>query len=302
MIYIRIALVTAACTVLASCNLFLRGRLDSEAVEGEKVVITLSRVRPQQTQVRSVGLPAIGSVAGVVVGLAVDFVQKQLEEEASAYEAQFSGSTSSTGNGIPGRLRVQRYVKGSETACFEFQADLVSLPLAKAADADPSTPTIFMMRLVPRSLRIDKTKAKILSDDAVWWLLPTAWYGKLFKTSGHHVGVEVSVTIEAVWWDAKRQQLVRQAMPYLVPPVSVDLDVRGASPTTRTASFEYPAEQGTEWQGVFPDAAVFNARVTVTERDPSNARKYLLAAAKVVGEERKRIVEEVTRVVGGQGH
>lgn len=281
---------------LGACQAFLPARGDSEFRDDEKIAVVLSPSAPGDLAPDPGSAfapePFSASIAvAALVGLAVDAAAEGLEREADRYSSEyivvdsFAGST--WAESLPGQVAVTRTVKQGDA--LEFRASFEAVELRTKTGADMVGAGFYVMRMNPTELKILRSRAKVLSDDPFWWLLPTTWFGKLFREGSHQLEIDIDVVVDASWWDSKSRKMVTQTMDFSLSPMKYDMDkdeVVGAMPKSA-------------WQGPIPVGAFLTARVAVTEKDSSNAAEYLNDAAKAVRENRSKIVDFAVDQSGG---
>jgi len=145
-----------------------------------------------------------------------------------------------------------------------------------------------MFQVVPLELRIERAKAKVLSDKWFTWILPWAWFSKLIRVPGHEIGIDIALQIDAYWRDAAQVQQIQTVAALETKISAYDLDRK---PTLRAGS-GLP-ENGPGWlvgvpvshgpDGTPVGLGTFVVKATITERDTSNAKQYLEDAAQLIG-------------------
>lgn len=278
-------------------------------------------------------LPAIVAQAGAwAAGAAVDFVARELNEEADRYTAQYEGrvffdrfwtrelSAEGPAELTPvqaraladggAELRVRRASMRQTYLGFELRratrahSPSFRLVVGLAPSADQQ---VFSM--APLMVERASSKAKILADRG-WTYLPIP-YGWLLD-AGDEVATHVDLEVLATWRTAKDKTGEQSIRTDKIASLSFDLpDQRlpsgsgaegergAAAPADVVAG---PGSRG-GWFGAIPTSYDFRGRdvglgtgsirVLVTERDPSNAKRDLEKASEAVAKQKDRVTEKV---------
>ena len=196
-------------------------------------------------------------------------------------------------------FKVRRDLKGKKG---DTNAFLLICGIAPSADGQ-------MWRIAPLRFKTEYGKAKVLSDQAGWWLLPTTWFRWLFGSSGHEIDTEVNVEVDAYWRGKDQTANVTKAAGFDMKFPAYDLDKRlvlhqSASPTNPPAGEGKLTTGPSGWllglpvsydvYGAPVGRGTYSLKVLVTERDKSNAKKYLEEGAKLVGENKSKITGAVS--------
>jgi hypothetical protein len=248
-------------------------------------------------------IPGAADVAGAVVGAAVDFVKAQLEQEAELYEAQFGARRAfdkfwTYCQSTDGKLiRVQTYAgfevvrttdatrkaladgKATDDAAFRFVCALVP-------SADQSA---FLIK--PLSLDLAASRAKVLSFELPYDFLSVLWTWLL--DTGDRVDVKLELTMDALWIDKDQRQHIERVSQDTIDVGKITL---GSSlDAVKLEAFEQgwiaAIPVSTAPRQAQPGRGTFWLGAKVTERDPSNAREYILKAAEELGERRDDLVK-----------
>jgi len=161
-----------------------------------------------------------------------------------------------------------------------------------------------MLRVAPIYYQAGYAKAKVLSDEWFSWLvLPV--FGKLLKVPGHYLDVEIGVELDGYWRAPDQQLRTTRVAAFTTQVNGYDLDTSqallpdaGLGSGTGGWLVGVPVSygpEGTPAVGRGSEAGTFALRLIVTERDSSNAKKYLLRAAELVGERGKQLAEDVAK-------
>jgi hypothetical protein len=225
-------------------------------------------------------------------------------------------------------------IKGCEKEAFHLICGI-----APSADGQ-------MLRIAPLQFRTSYSKAKVLSDQWGWWFLPTAWIGKLFRTTGHEIDTEVNVEIDAYWkgkdqtmnitkvagfdmkfpsYDIAAQKFLRRSVRReKAPETDADRISTAKQPQVGNPRDSSKSKRAGEFQNDIPNEAhlstpasgwlvglprsydasgqlvgtgTFSLKALVTERDKSNAKKYLEEAGKLIAESKSKVTDAVKKAV-----
>ncbi|MGQ0551698.1 MAG: hypothetical protein ACT4PU_00590 [Planctomycetota bacterium] len=261
--------------VLAGCNALLPAHPASQATDDERLVLepltaeNISKLVDEgklEERDRIVDQAGTSSLMAAAVAYAVDAVKQAFADEAATYEAQYSVGRALQGFWTSGGqdqlhrgFRLRRYTENR----VEGDTDLDLICLFKPSDDKTA------LMIQPAYVHLTRAKAKILHfDPRTFWTALWIWA----LDTGDRADIRVRVQMEGFWskkdgqfgrtsladcsFDSKGQQLgttVRNLEPagwFLGVPVSeTPLGVKG---------------KGNYW-----------LRVTVTERDPSNAKEFV---------------------------
>lgn len=255
---------------VSGCSVFLPPNLNSEHTEGERVEIELLKEDQfkkdpsferdyreafdlqddgdfRQVFPKDMGAEAAVDVAGGVaalVGVAVDFVEKELRKEASRYEAQFGATLTGdrfwvTGTASAPKLNsalatrvLKRDFEGDsatpktrsevktyrilETPDLKLRMNYVGFRVRRTIPAHdepafdlwcgicPSADGQ-LLRIAPLRFRTTRAKCKVLSDSLWWWLFPPTWLGKVLRNGGHEIDTTVSIEFDGYWKDREQR-------------------------------------------------------------------------------------------------
>jgi len=272
-------------------------------------------------------LPALAApAAGLAAEFAVDYVRKQLEEEATKYTAQFDALAyfddfwvmetadllleSAKGHGLYRRETSykQRYC-GIEVARTTSDHGPDDPAFRLRLGMAPSKDQQFLVT-APLSVVTRAAKAKVLDDR--WWT-QVLLYGFALDADDEvstHVDVELAAVrrtqapgpSDAVY---RAEKLL--ALSFDLPRQNLDqpkeLTVSGASANdtlpTRVGGWFGAVPRSFDERGVPVGEGTGTVRVLVTERDPSNAKKAVEQAATQLSNAKEKIVEKVKEGVTG---
>jgi len=255
------------------------------------------------------GLRSVSSLMALLVPLAADYITDRIDEEATRYEAQYAATQTVDDFWQRGPIGVrkdwtQRYLglEITRRTTAHDPAVRIVLGLAPVAEKD-------RLKVAPLHVSVASSKAKVL-DTTPWSFLPPLWWQFLLEAGQL---VDVSLRLES------RSSVVDQ-------PPNADGGVARASTATLIETSSEPREVSLghfdlsaprPWRarehggevgviGTLPlpmvstaarndgtvlVAGVLGVSATVTERDPSNARKFLTKLSKSVKEQAARYVE-----------
>jgi hypothetical protein len=263
-------------------------------------------------QIKPMVIPPM--IVGAAVGFAVDYVKKELEEEATRYEAQFKGTVTDDAF-----WRVEREVKdfklistanGTNTVKFSTDTFLWQryfgfrvtrkikgeLAFELVCGIAPSKDKQFL-KIAPLYTRTTKAKAKILSNKLYQnlHLIPV-----LMRWPTEEIEQTVHVEMTGFWkknQDVNVTTLAGSDMflynynlgkrSAIVPEKENDR----ASGWISSVPYSVDSKGEPLWNDKARDHSlgVFTLKVTVTERDPSNAKQKLESAAKLVGDNKDKL-------------
>ncbi len=267
----------------------------------------------------------LSGLAGVLVGAGIDYVQKKLEQEAELYEAQFVATGAFDefwGKPAEAALKVGGKAVVTDNADpvmrITWKQNYRALVLRRWTEEHPKPdpgdlkegdariqpafelvcelyPSVGQQafRIRPVYLKVNSTRTKIL--DCRGWAFLWAW---AFDTADA-VDLPVNIQLDAIWRDAKQQSRNEKIANFTFSVDDYDLDGDDAGETKALKSGQI-GQQGGWFLGVPPSSdaggtlvgrGTFVATITVTERDPSNAKEYLEKGAKALGENKDKIVK-----------
>lgn len=279
----------------------------------------------------------LAALATFVAGLAVDAVVSQLRTEATRYEAQFSDTRAFAGfwkTGQGGQTaastvtdRQEKTYKKRDVTKPDLTLESVTRTIVTENSIVPSleqnylalevtrsvndgcafllvigiapSPDQQMFRLAPLVFVTNRTKAKVLGDEAWTWLPPMV-FGKLFRAPGHHIDSEVNVQIDAYWRGSDQQLHTSTVAAIVMKFLSYNIN----RPQPRLAG----AGSASGWLLAMPvsyqaDGRVapvkeatygtFSVKVVVTERDKSNAKRLLEEGATLIKEHKADIIKQL---------
>lgn len=240
----------------------------------------------KETKVRSAGASALS----LLIPLAADYVTERIDEEANRYEAQYEArqtvddfwERAQTADGKKSTWK-QRYLgveltrSTKQTRAGSKPAFRIVLGLSKVAELD-------RLKLAPLRLEMNSAKAKILDTNAWSFLPPLLWHHLLESGSEVQVDLGLQTTTGAIG-SASEGAVDATTAPKSLELPHYDLD----APTVwHAATADGPIHRKvvgvlplpmisskTREDGSIESAGVLEVALVVTERDPSNARKYL---------------------------
>ena len=255
---------------------------------------------------RSAGLIAslAEPVAAMVLKLGIDFVQGQLEAEASMYTGEFQRRSAfchfykylplaekltirTTNVGGFEMTRLTEGSWGSEKEAFKLVCAIKPLEENR------------IYALQPVYYKMSLAKAKVLAYRGwKFWCYPYLW---AFGPSDR-LNTSVSYKIQSIWIDKDDQSQVKAVANDTFTLDGVKLD--GEAPwrsklEARNIRSWFPAPPTSFRQpSSFDTGGVFWLNVTVTEKDPSHAEKYITDAVETIKKEREGWIKEGSEAVG----
>lgn len=213
-----------------------------------------------------------------LIGYAIDFIKAELDDEAKRYERQFDAVIYDDGFWIAEEdykwgafelTRTTKSTRGTDTRpAFRFVCAIV-----------PSVhdPNVFLLK--PLFFQVTSAKAKVASSKST-------------------ISVKVNVVIDAMWWDPK-SELLKTGKIALTTWKIGGYDIAKQKPKFFSEKGTQPHTAG--WFGAVPlthpdatSGGAFKLTVIVTERDESKAANYIERASKMLGENKDRIVNQLT--------
>jgi len=294
---------------------------------------SLSEVAAAVSEFKPAALPLLAApLAGLAADFAVSYVKRQLEREATKYEAQFEGLA------FVDRfwLRDVQPVDLKDQGALQKALDQKHLTLTKVAirqryygfevlrttedhgSGDPafrlvcgiapsSDHQVFL--LAPLLLETKAAKAKVLS--ARWWTYVPIPYGWALDASDE-VSTRINIELTAIWRERQADAFDQRFQTDKLISFSFDVPNQDLSdPKPLTVPNGLPRNIG-GWFGSVPIS--FDAlnqpvgtgtavlRVLVTEKDPSNAKKRLEEAADQVEKQRETIKTKAGETVNNLPH
>ena len=318
---IVIALSGAILVISSGCKVLIPAHKNSDARKGEKVQIKLidlqsvSKVPDFEDQYeKAFGFKpgdaanskfaiAAAPIVAAAAGFVMDYVSKQLAEEAKQYEAQFGDTLYDD--------------KFWET---ESQQSYYGLEITRSVEGEPAAyrlvcgiaPTSDKQLLVMKPLifQTKKAKAKVVGNGPASYL---AIYPHIFKKPGKEINSSVDFTITGYFRDTdqKMKTVPMGAFSFKFPgydistaPIlkwGVAAGEKGVGEISHqssgvfdTAPFSYGLdEKGKPVPAVKKPFGVFSVTVSVTETDTSNAKENIEKIGKLVSEQKPKVLELV---------
>ncbi len=262
--------------------------------------------------------------AAAIIGMAVDLTAAELRRESTEYESQYG--VVKAGDRFWVAFKDDKDAKATIPVPYDELHQHYYAIRVKRAAGEPVEPAFElvigiapsfdrqMFQLAPLRLHVPHARAKVLSDERRWWPVATTWIGRLFRTSGHEIDVSAALSVEAYWKDDKQQlqaaKLATSEWRFPSYDIATPLIRRAACPSESKdcASMEsaasgwlmsIPVSLAPGNTSLVPGRGTFAVEVTITERDRSNAKQYLETAARLLSEQKPKIVEQVGRRLGG---
>jgi hypothetical protein len=158
-----------------------------------------------------------------------------------------------------------------------------------------------MFKVVPLSFVARKAKAKVLSDEWFSWVMVLPMAGKLIRDPGHEIDVDFDLEIEG-YWKGKDQRLqvaklaqIKWRFPSydIANPTKLEFGDADAPVPTSASGWLVSVPVSLDTAGKPVGRGTFSIKATVTERDRSNAKKYLEAGADFLAEQKPKLVERI---------
>lgn len=182
-------------------------------------------------------------------------------------------------------IEVTRKVKGESEPVFKF-----ALGLSPSSDNE-------MFQMKPMFFQTTKSKAKVLSDKPWTWLPPIV-FGKIFRDSGHSIDTDINFQIDAYWrgQDQLQHTSTLAASTFTISDYDIETgtpitDISGGSGWLLSVPVSY--DSSGKPAGDSHNAGTFSVQVLVTEKDHSNAKRYLEQGAQYLKDNKSDIVNKV---------
>jgi len=334
-VFMKIILLSSLCLLLQGCSIIFPAHNNSYDLKGEKVTLTmktagelcdlekeLNKGRDQNAKEKPVKIGLNGNacaaegaemiaaapLAAAALSFGMDFVKDRMKEEATHYVAQFGKRKAEQNFWIfktPQDQDEQGKQKPPAPNLHYAGFEIVRTTEAHSKE-DPAFRMVFAfmksndgsaLMIKPTYVREVSAKAKVLSG----WSM-ASWFNWFTQATGE-VEVNVDITIDAIWTDEKNVSHQDRVAIYplalgnlsLDKPNELDqpdlVDMEGGwfstVPCSYTPTRNNDSKCGNFWLGV-----------TVTEKDPSNAKKYLETGAQFVSDKKEASVKFVEEKVG----
>lgn len=271
--------------------------------------------------------PLVATAVTYVASAAFDYAVEEIEQEASLYEAQYGkempadnfwsyvSTPACVNEGEKGCLkykysssykpnywgmRIKRTTEKNDDPAFD-----IILSFEKSSDGQ-------LFKVVPEQLKITRSKAKVLSDETITYFNPLTWFPKLFNTAGHKLNVNVDIKMDG-YWRGSDQMLHSSSLAFLSIPVNgydiesnptLDKDDLGGAtgwmltpPVSMMPDGSRPAACQDPDKECSNKSGNFAVSVTITERDPSNAKKYIEKASTYIKENKASAVDAINGTI-----
>jgi hypothetical protein len=249
------------------------------------------------------------AAAAFVAEQGLKFVAREMEKEAERYEAQYSAVNRFSTE----EIRADKYivfVRGADLPRVfpknafhdllneEFDADNVMMAARDAVEAggggatlSPHVSSLLIMKIAPTAavdvwevqpvgIYACESKAKIVS----WGKWPPKWLCALLLKTGDKVNVRAEVHFEGLSVMKKDgQSLVSNSslLDLSLPVADLKLQKQGDTKCfgEKCGAYLHIPLVAPTTVGGKPDVGLATLRITVTESDPSNVKKYLVSGA-----------------------
>ncbi len=192
-----------------------------------------------------------------------------------------------------GGIEITRRVKGESEPVFKFVALLFP-----SADQQ-------MLRMKPLLFQTTKSKAKVLGDN--WWTwLPPMIFGKMFRDGGHSIDTEISLRIDAYWRGQDQNQHISSVAASTftisdydieVGPELISTQIAGDSGWLLAVLISYTATGAQAVPTSDGGAGTFSVEAVVTEKDHSNAKRYLEQGVRYLKDNKNDFVTRIGQAV-----
>jgi hypothetical protein len=158
-----------------------------------------------------------------------------------------------------------------------------------------------MFRIAPLFFQTRRAKAKVLADEP-WTWLPPMLFGKLFRTGGHEIDTTIDIRIDAFW--RGKDQLLHTSTVAAETIKFTSYDIKRTPAICMHACSEKPGG-ASGWLVPVPVSydergqpigdGTFTLKVLVTERDKSNAKRFLEQGATYLKDHKTDIINWLPR-------
>lgn len=239
-------------------------------------------------------------IASAAIGLATDYVQKQMEEEKTHYIAQYSGrliddsfwSYEKINKEMPCNLKgksgskqitadswMQRYIGFKMIREIENSKIASDLTYGFLGSADGR-----FIQIKPLEFRSPYAKAKVLSNEWFTYIPPIPLLVKLFKFPKESIDIEIDISLDAYYWSNENKVFEG---PKTIAAFKTKIDGYSMNETKMLSAYEGNLSNDAGWMlapplsdGLVPPLTAgkggnFKLTVKVTESDTSEATKLL---------------------------
>jgi hypothetical protein len=308
---------SAILLLCSGCKIFIPAHKNSDARKGETVQIKLISLTDvskypdfEEQYEKAFGykpgdanesklLVAAPAIAAAAVGFVMDYVSKQLAEEAKKYEAQF-GDTIYDDKFWSGKS-IQTYYGLEVTRSVEGESNAYRLVCGIAPTSDKQ-----LLLMKPLIFQTKKAKVKVIGNGLASYL---AVYPLIFNKPGNEINSTIDFTITGYFkdtdqkmktvpmgafsfkfpsyniakasvlkWSVKQGEMNAIEIPHQssgvldTAPISFAMDSNGKPVPVDSASF-----------------GVFSITSTVTETDTSNAKENIEKIGKLVSDQKPKL-------------
>lgn len=277
---------------------------------------------------------AAAPIVAAAAGFAVDYIKKQLEEEATRYSAQFEGTAYIDNFWTIGtRLLTAADLPPEIAASLEAKSLMIEIVSTQrrqhyfgfemtrttkehpgggeppafrlVAGIAPSTDQQVLL-VAPLLFETQAAKAKVL--DARWWTWVPIPYGWALDASDE-IETKINLELTATWRTAPDRDKKQVYQTEKIFGWSTDLPGQDLNQPKPIDTIGGKLRQTGGWFGTVPisydldgvpvGTGTATLRVLVTEHDPSNAKKALEQAADAVGNQKETVVKFVSEQAKG---
>ncbi|BBM86566.1 hypothetical protein [Candidatus Uabimicrobium amorphum] len=240
---------------------------------------------------------ALGAAAAAaLVGLAVDYGKKKLEEEASLHVAQYEK-----------RLAVDEFWRKEEetaTRKIKYFPNYYAFEIVRKTTANevsyrkvfglaPSKDrSVFLV--APLKTELNSTKAKV-SGLRLWSAIPIFWWHPLLLNYEDEIEIDIDVDIDAIWVDKNQKPHMDKRTFSTKEKHKLTFPVEKTGDGSNKFGWFHAIQRSSNQMTGDPGLGTFWINVRVTERDPSNAKKRLEQAAEFLGEQKETIVNTIVK-------
>jgi len=240
----------------------------------------------QTIQTNEANIKSIGALAA---GLAIGFISETLQEEANKYEAQFKTHISESAfyTNINGNTLDFNY-SGFELVRKVKDEDAFKLECAFIESKDGKA---FLIK--PSYFVTKKAKTKVLGGFwyAKWRYIYSILWSWLLKT-GDEIDTNIKIVMKGIWTD--KDQVTHR--PIIA---NFDFNVNSYSISSNQVLEKDDLKGQGGWFSGVPrtqgGTGNFELEVIVTERDKSNAKKYLEKASEKIIESKPTIINYINK-------
>ena len=280
------------------------GSKESQCATSMVVQKDIGKCIPKDSANTRIVIPA--AIASAALGLATDFLKQKLEEEKSLYTAQYTAKlvddefwTVQAPNALTESCKLDDGKDGLRViTTYSLTPNYIGFKAEREINNPKNSAAKFFygfkqsadgrfIQIRPLYLNIAYSKTKVLSNEWFTWLPPFPLITKLFKVSDETIDIELATTMEAYWVEKGKSfdgPKTIAAFKTSVDGYSLNNDT-GTNGTAILDAARLNVDPG--WMFSPPisgdltnyisgsKAGNFRITVSVTERDTSEATKYI---------------------------